>query len=158
MPRAGLGGGWTRGPADQTARRYNLQPLSLDWKGAGGSPSISPPGGCSLLTGLLGGPWASRLESTFLSLPRSPVIVLFCCILTLLLGGVASTPLLPSLSALPGWVASTQSLEAGPGPALISHVSCVKRGESGTPDVQLPLCSGQQPSVSPCASRPPGAK
>ena len=28
-------------------------------------------------------------ESTFLTLPCSPVIVLFCCILTLLLGGVA---------------------------------------------------------------------
>lgn len=31
---------------------YNLQPLSLDWNGAGASPSITPPGGCSL-------PWGS---------------------------------------------------------------------------------------------------
>lgn len=77
MPRAGLGGGWTKELADQTARLYNLQPLSLDWNGAGGSPSISPPGGCSLPTG---SPWVALglldLRFYLLSPSPSPIFVL----------------------------------------------------------------------------------
>lgn len=37
------------------------------------------------------------------------------------------------------------SLEAGPGPALISHASLGKRGESRTPGPQLPLSWGSSP-------------
>lgn len=64
----------------------------------------------------------------------------------------------PHPSALPGGPESTQRLEAGPGPALISHASFVERGASWTPGVQLPLFLGQQPLIAPCASPPPGAK
>lgn len=146
MLRAGLGGGWTQGSADQTARLYNLQPLSLDWNGAEGSPSISPPGGCSLPTGLL------DLRFYLFGPSPPPSLCCLCFILILLLEGVASTPS-PIAVPLPGGIESTQSLEAGPGPALMSHVSFRKRG------VRVGR-GGQKPSVSPCASHLPfpGAK
>lgn len=114
----------TQGPADQTARLYNLQPLSLDWNGAGGSPSISPPGGCSLPTGLL------DLRFYLPGPSCSPIIVLSLFHSDPPAGrGCLHTSSHPCLPSQEGW-SPPQSLEAGPGPALISHISFGERGVS----------------------------
>lgn len=137
MLRAGLGGGWTQGSADQTARLYNLQPLSLDWNGAEGSPSISPPGGCSLPTGLL------DLRFYLFGPSPPPSLCCLCFILTLLLEGVASTPS-PIPVPLPGGIESTP--EPGGWAWPCTDVSCIlqekgsKSKEGGAEALSFSLC------------------
>lgn len=134
----GWPGWWTdTGSADQTARLYSLQPLSLDWNGAEGSPSISPPGGCSLPTGLL------DLRFYLLGPPPPPSLCCLCFILILLLEGVASTPS-PFLFALPGGAESTP--EPGGWAWPCTDVSCVlqekgnKSRERGAEALSFSLC------------------
>lgn len=145
--RAGLGGGWTQGPADQTARLSNLQPVSLDRSGAElGLSRPLPTWRLLPAHRVRTAPGPLDLRFSVLALPSAPSL---CCLLHsgLLLGGVDN---LPALLPIPGGTEPTLEPEAGPGPAPISLVSFrgrrVGAGERGVRDSGL-LRKGDTPQL-----------